>query len=526
MTSYINMGKQRSGVQSKRGKARGAGENKEQAEEDVAKRSSWLPFTLSVAVLGVAILAGSGYLLYSGPAKPTVGWTPYTVTGNVTVKLLPFATAEFAQMCSKHAVPLLLRNSVITQWQATDLWTPEYLQNKLSSLSGVYENSNRWFGPYFDKSKPLTSSAVRVNKYKTDVSLTSSEFFHRIQNPVKGQHLYFTGGIEQLGGWAEHQIQPISELLRLNAKRSSINVWMGQPHVIAHCHYDGYHNFYAQLYGTKKFTLFRPTNWPGLYPYPFLHPSHAQAQVNLSRRSDSERDFPLVNKVEAVEVVLEPGDLLYMPPLWFHEVESLNVSISVNVWTDSKQTELVEKIFSIPLPLSDGRLKWRSEKARTIATSLFIHRILENICNYHVCADVHTDKFVAESVDSSKEMEKSFSDKVIYFVHRLWSARYRTLMERRQLPGALGNGEERMLCEGGLTEVDKEFIKEAERVLEGARFGAYVTEIAELVRALPEDTWELWVGNFIEYIVIATGAVENAKFVGLFLKTFASCVSV
>ena len=519
------MGKHKRGSESKQAvKLRGSassGKKIYKADDNVSERSRLFPVTLAVCVLVVAILVGTGFYLYPMVRPAVAGeWAPYTVTGNVSVDTLPSPAVEFAQTCSKRGIPLVLRNSIVTQWKAAKLWTPEYLQSKLTRLSGVYENTNRWFGPYFDQSKLLTGSSVRVNQYRTDLAFSSSEFFHRIQNPVRGRYLYLTGGIEQLGRWAEDHIQPLGELLYLNPSRSSINVWIGQPHVIAHCHYDGYHNFYAQLYGTKKFTLFHPTNWPGLYPYPFLHPSHAQAQVNTSNQAESESLFPLVHSVEAVEVILQPGDLLYMPPLWFHQVESMEVSISVNVWTDSKQTELVEKMFSVPLPLTDKTLKWKGGKTKAIATSLLIYRLLESMCKYKDCADVHTDKFVENSIDEIKE--KELSDKVLYFVHRLWSTRYRTLMKKNQLPNQSEDGGS-LLCGGGWTEVEREALREAESVLEGVKFGAYVTQMAELVRGLPRDTWEIWVGNFIEYVIVASGSVD-ARFVGLYLQMFSSCI--
>ena len=230
---------------------------------------------------------------------------------------------EFATKVSNLQVPVVIKNSITQTWTAKR-WTPAYLSKKVSKLNGIYKNSNRWFGPYYDTSKPLGHLSTRKNIYRTDVSMKGEEFFRLLEHPKNNSYIYFTGDIDDVGSWAWSDVQPIQELLKLNPKHSSINIWMGQPHVIAHCHYDGYHNFYAQLYGRKKFTLFRPTEWPGISPYPFLHPSHAQAQVNLSNE-DSIAVFPAARNLEGHQVTLEPGDLLYMPPLWFHHVEAMDV---------------------------------------------------------------------------------------------------------------------------------------------------------------------------------------------------------
>ena len=442
--------------------------------------------------------------------------TAYEVTGGIEVKTLDSPRSRFARDCAAGGVPVVVRNSVVGSWTARKKWTPDYLESKMGALSGVYENENRWFGPYFDFQKPLGDFATRINRYRTDLELSAKEFFERIQNPTEGRFLYFTGDVDSLGEWAMGEIQPLKELLLLNPKRSSVNVWMGQPHVIAHCHYDGYHNFYAQLYGTKKFTLFKPTNWPGLYPYPFLHPSHAQAQVNLSDFEDVDR-FPLVQKAQAVEVVLEPGDLLYMPPLWFHHVESLDVSISVNVWTDSQQTEVMEEIFSLPLPTE--RVEWSSDHTKRVATSLLIYSLLESVCQWRDCASASRDRFLNQT-------DLQMPNKVLYFVHQLWTTRYRTLMDEEQLPGIFSAGSNHdavLLCEedsGG----QGALVEEALVALETAGWSSYVDEVRTraVSKQLPEETWELWMGNYVEFMAAHSVPVE---YVGLFLRHFGSCLT-
>ena len=443
---------------------------------------------------------------------PTPNLPTFNITALVPVQVLSTPNVKFSQSCADAGVPVILKNSIATKWKARE-WTPDYLEKKIRKISGVYENDNRWFGPYFDNHKPLLNFAERINKYKTNLKLTSGEFFRRIQstNSSFESFLYFTGDIDQLGKWAIKEIEPFEELLSLNPSHSSINAWIGQPHVIAHCHYDGYHNFYAQLYGKKRFLLLRPTNWPGLYPYPFLHPSHAQAQVNVSSLEEQRR-FPLVERVEAFEAVLEPGDLLYIPPLWFHEVESLDVSISVNVWTDSAQTKITEKLFKLSLPI--GTYPWSSERAKWIATSFLIFQTMQHVCTHQHCVRSVADKFR----NGLQTEANALSDTgAVYFIHRLWSTRYRTLMVDGKLPSSSPEGS--ILCEGGWSSREMD---EAKTAAHTAMFGEYAQGVGTLVEGLPEDTWELWVGNYVEFVV--ANAVPGVEYVGMFLKHFSSCL--
>ncbi len=463
-----------------------------------------------VLVLSVLIAAISYVLLNSNSSQTRNETTSFNVTATVPVTILSSPSSKFAQSCAEASIPIILKSSISTQWKAKQ-WTPEYLENKMNNLSGIYENDNRWFGPYFDKKKPLLEYAHRINDYKTNVQLTSKQFFDRIQKVESNSFLYFTGNIEQLGPWAIDEIRPFDELLTLNPSHSSVNAWIGQPHVIAHCHYDGYHNFYTQLYGRKRFLLLRPTSWPGVYPYPFLHPSHAQAQVNVSNEMDR-RHFILASKLEVFEAVLEPGDVLYIPPLWFHEVESLQVSISVNVWTDSVQTKLAEALFQLFLPIHS--VKWSSERTKRIATSFVLFQTLQKTCTHQNCVRSVIDVFADNLQEDSVLSETG----ALYFIHRLWSTRYRTLMARKELPNTFPdrNG---ILCEKESSTGQE--IEEAKAAIHTHDFGVFVKTVGELVQEFPGETWELWVGNYVEFVV--ANALPGVEYVGVFLKHFSTC---
>lgn len=483
-----------------------------QKEENVSERDEY--FQLYSTLIGAAVFSCTvtAVLWYVFLREKGL---EFASVSSVRVVTQSSHDVQFILNVIKGEEPLVIKNSVVTTWEAYKHWKPSYLQSKISTISRVYENNNRWFGPYYDTNKPLSNFSNRVNSYKTDVELSAREFFTRIQHPTEGRYHYYTGDIDDLGHWALHDVSPIEELLAPNPQHSSINVWMGQPHVIAHSHYDGYHNFYSQLYGRKKFIMFRPTNWPGLYPYPFLHPSHAQAQVNLSEIGDVPI-FPLLHKLESHEVILEPGDLLYMPPLWWHMVESLDVSISVNVWTDSKQSEVMERVFSLSLPFTE--VDWHGANLRAIAGGMVMHAAVKAVCAKMGCVSPDEDKYIEEGVKPEQ-----FHSAGEYLVYRLWSIRYKRLMAIGQQAAEFAgvtSSRKGILCEGGALP-PLFFQGVSMKLKKETNLNKYVSELPKLIQHLPRDTWELWFGNYLEFM---TASVVELKYVGLFLKHFGSCI--
>jgi hypothetical protein len=85
----------------------------------------------------------------------------------------------------------------------------------------------------------------------------------------------------------------------------------------------------VQLYGYKRFLLFPPSSNAGLLPYSFLHPSYGQSQLIDHESSFNDMSPPIRHPNHtypaALDAVLGPGDMLYIPPC-MHDIQSRHVT--------------------------------------------------------------------------------------------------------------------------------------------------------------------------------------------------------
>jgi hypothetical protein len=114
----------------------------------------------------------------------------------------------------------------------------------------------------------------------------------------------------------------------------SVRIWIGNRNRVA-AHYDALENIACVCAGKRRFTLFPPEQIENLYigPLDFTPAGQAVSLVDL-KQPDFDR-FPRFAKAleHAQSAVLEPGDALYVPSMWWHHVESLSrFNVLINHW--------------------------------------------------------------------------------------------------------------------------------------------------------------------------------------------------
>jgi hypothetical protein len=111
-------------------------------------------------------------------------------------------------------------------------------------------------------------------------------------------------------------------------------IWLGNA-ITTPTHLDEWNNIGCVVKGRRRFTLFPPEQIRNLYIGPLdFAPTGAPMSLVRLHAPDFER-FPRFREAlaEAVSAELGPGDAIYIPPLWWHHVESLEpFNLLVNYW--------------------------------------------------------------------------------------------------------------------------------------------------------------------------------------------------
>lgn len=144
-----------------------------------------------------------------------------------------------------------------------------------------------------------------------------------------------------------------------------INLWHAPQHCCSNVHYDDRHNLLMVTEGVKTVELCPPD---------CIEPSsitseHANHPLLLRRRNQnttfsctqqsSVRDI-LENKRDATHIIsISAGEALYIPPGWWHRVESTQTCTAINVWFDYNGTTTTE---DIPKHMIAFRMRQRRRK--------------------------------------------------------------------------------------------------------------------------------------------------------------------
>ena len=110
--------------------------------------------------------------------------------------------------------------------------------------------------------------------------------------------------------------------------QNGINCRFGMRGIVAETHYDNSRNMLAVLEGERRYVIGHPSECKKLDLYPWEHPS---ARHSFDWSNPALWDVhPNFKDAQLSEVVLEAGDVMFLPTSWFHYIINLSKNIQCN----------------------------------------------------------------------------------------------------------------------------------------------------------------------------------------------------
>jgi hypothetical protein len=246
--------------------------------------------------------------------------TPTTIE-----RIAPPTPEEFEARWVRTSTPVIIRG-LMDAWPARRLWSLDYFADR--------------FGQ-----RLVTAGTTRDGM----LQMSDEEGVHQVE-------IEFGRYVDQLrtGRVDCYVLSPVDERLPellddvvppepcRRARWHAVRLWFGAGGTCSPLHRDWPENLYGQVLGHKRFIMVHRDETPRVYRRPFW-----SGVPNFSRldaeHPDYER-FPRFRGVRRLEFEVEPGEVLYIPRMWWHQVRSLDVSASINFWFANGGVALVARL--------------------------------------------------------------------------------------------------------------------------------------------------------------------------------------
>ena len=249
-----------------------------------------------------------------------------------TIERISFSSLtskKFVDYYQKNGIPVVVTGLV----QECD-WNLDYLCQKL----GEQEFLARFYGrERYNQDKRKWKSIGSGVEAKT-IRFTDYANLLRNQEAQKNDIYLAKCSIKNTLLDNTKSLTSFGEQLGLKKPISDLNLWIGPAGHVESLHYDTGDGTLIQLHGSKKILLFPPSQLYNVYPFPIY--THLLYGLKLrswfSQVYPENPDLKTFPKFEEAllhkyEVILNPGEVLYIPAGWWHEVTALGTEMVCSV---------------------------------------------------------------------------------------------------------------------------------------------------------------------------------------------------
>jgi cupin-like protein/2-oxoglutarate-Fe(II)-dependent oxygenase superfamily protein len=209
--------------------------------------------------------------------------------------------------------PVLLQGA-LRQSPAVRTWSPSFLAARHGAVP-VTLTSGRASDPDYELNfaETVHTSTLRELVARLEAEPESNDYY------LVARNLFFE---QPALSSLRDDLCPPRELIEDGAQKpGAVKLWLGPRGTVTPLHHDEHSILFAQVFGSKRFKLIPPFNTPYLYLQRRYYSAVDPDNVDWGRH-------PEFRKASVAEVIVRPGDALFLPAGWWHWVQSLDVSIS------------------------------------------------------------------------------------------------------------------------------------------------------------------------------------------------------
>jgi hypothetical protein len=226
------------------------------------------------------------------------------------------ASAEFLDTFYAQSRPVVIGGE-LESWPARKLWTADYLREALRGRTVEYQGGRAAAGGDFERHKDDFSRQVPFER-----------FIDMIDGHA-GNDAYLTAYNSRINAEAlaplQNDVRPLPKYLSQPDGELGGMFWIGPAGTFTPLHHDLTNNLLVQVVGRKRVVLVDAVNLPRLY-----NDQHVFSEVrDLTDPALDLTRFARLNGLTAYDVELQPGQALFIPVGWWHQVASLDFSVSI-----------------------------------------------------------------------------------------------------------------------------------------------------------------------------------------------------
>lgn len=204
----------------------------------------------------------------------------------------------------------------IAHWPACRLWTPQYLRDRIGGRMVEYQGG-RSANEQFERHKDTHKQHIPFDRF---IDLIE-------ERPGNDAYVtaYNSASNADLVKLLREDMGVLDKYLAPASDGADGMLWIGPAGTFTPLHHDLTNNLIAQVTGRKKVIMASANQTPKLYNdrHVFSEIADVEADgIDFARHA-------LLKDVQFYELILEPGDCLFVPVGWWHQVRALDFSVSI-----------------------------------------------------------------------------------------------------------------------------------------------------------------------------------------------------